>query len=212
MIEVKSLTTQFGTARINNNGYWQITSGKEGNHLKYLHRLIYETFHKCTLFKDATVHHKDGDKLNNRINNLELMSKSEHKKLHNQTAIVSDETRRKRSEAMKGRHLSEEHKQKIRNANKGKIFSEEHRKKISEANKGKKIGLEHKLYLSERKNTTGYYNVVKKRDKKSKQGFYWAYQYYEDGKRKVLSSNDLDKLRYRVISRGLKWVKFDKGD
>lgn len=80
-IHVESITTKFGTARLY-NGYWRITSSKEGNHLKSLHRLIYEYYHKCTLLSNAVIHHKDGCRSNNRLSNLELMSSLEHKKHH----------------------------------------------------------------------------------------------------------------------------------
>jgi len=42
------------------------------------HRLIMEKFLKRYLRKNEIVHHKDGNTLNNNINNLELMSAKEH--------------------------------------------------------------------------------------------------------------------------------------
>jgi hypothetical protein len=51
-------------------------------------------------------------------------------------AIVSEETRRKQSEAMKGKKQSEETRRKKSEAKKGKKHSEETRRKQSEANKG----------------------------------------------------------------------------
>lgn len=42
----------------------------------YLHRLITN----CP--KGMVVHHKDGDKTNNELNNLQIMTNSEHAKLH----------------------------------------------------------------------------------------------------------------------------------
>lgn len=82
---------------------------------------------------------------------------------------MSDEARRKMSEAKKGKRLSEEHKRKISEANKGRPgtmkgkpspnkgkkfgpLSEEARRKISEAHKGKKMpsrSEDHKRKLSE---------------------------------------------------------------
>ena len=50
---------------------------------------------------------------------------------------LSDDVRRKLSEAKKGRHKSEETKRKISEAKKGRHLSEEHKRKLSEANKGK---------------------------------------------------------------------------
>ena len=45
--------------------------------------------------------------------------------------------------------LSEEHKRKISEANKSMVFTEEHRRKISEAGKGRKLSEDHKRKLSE---------------------------------------------------------------
>ena len=81
MIEVKSITTKHGTSLIN-EGYWVISRGNKKNHKKKLHRLLYEDYHKCTLFPNAIIHHKDGNKLNNRMDNLELMDRRTHVKLH----------------------------------------------------------------------------------------------------------------------------------
>lgn len=49
---------------------------------KYEHREIMEKFLGRKLNKDEVVHHKDGNKLNNSIDNLELMSKREHDYFH----------------------------------------------------------------------------------------------------------------------------------
>lgn len=74
-------------------------------------------------------------------------SKGKHWKL-------SEEVKKKHSEAMKGKHLSEEHKRKISEAKKGKKhspLSEETKRKISEANKGKHHTEETKKKWSEAK-------------------------------------------------------------
>lgn len=46
------------------------------------HRLIYEESHRCCLLPWAAVHHKNGIKTDNRIENLEAMMKTEHLILH----------------------------------------------------------------------------------------------------------------------------------
>ena len=68
----------------------------------------------------------------------------------------SPETRRKMSEAQKGKTLSEEHRRKISRSNKGspgpwkgKKRSEATRRKMSEAQKGKSLSKEHRRKLSE---------------------------------------------------------------
>ena len=59
---------------------------------------------------------------------------------------VSEETRRKISDANKGRIVSEETRQKISQSEKGKFVSEETKQKLSEALRGKYVGENHPLY------------------------------------------------------------------
>ncbi len=63
--------------------------------------------------------------------------------------VPSEETRRKISEANKGKTLSDEHRRKLSEINKGKILSTEHRRKMSEARKGKILSTEHRRKISE---------------------------------------------------------------
>jgi hypothetical protein len=56
-------------------------------------------------------------------------------------AIRSEETKRKISEANKGKTNSEEHIRKVSEANKGKTRSEETKRKISESRKGQGLGI-----------------------------------------------------------------------
>ena len=111
----------------------------------------------------------------------------------------TQETREKISKAKSGRKLSQKTKDKLSKANYGEnnpFFGHKHtpeaRKKISKA-----------------RNTSGYYRVYKQNDKGCKQGFTWAYECYEDGKRKKISSVDIKKLEEKVRAKGLKWLKFD---
>jgi hypothetical protein len=64
---------------IDSNGYKVITVDRK----KYLeHRYIMEQHLGRKLAKNEEVHHLDGDKLNNDINNLIVLSKADHTKLH----------------------------------------------------------------------------------------------------------------------------------
>lgn len=59
------------------------------------HRYIMEKYLGRKLNRNEVVHHKDGNKLNNDINNLELMSLSEHSKRHQIGRRHSEETKEK---------------------------------------------------------------------------------------------------------------------
>mgnify|MGYP001221489433 CR=1 FL=1 len=48
-----------------------------------LHRLVMEKELGRYLKPNEVVHHKDGDKLNNDINNLQIMTKAGHRAIHN---------------------------------------------------------------------------------------------------------------------------------
>ncbi len=62
------------------NGYYKFRlNGKT----VYLHRYLYEAYHRCSILPGIHVHHKDENKLNNDLFNLELITQSEHSRLHN---------------------------------------------------------------------------------------------------------------------------------
>lgn len=173
------LHTKFGTAKIN-DGYYRIYSSKEGNLNKNLHRLIYESFYGVELPKEVVVHHKDGNKLNNCILNLEAMTKSEHTALHM-----------------------------IGNTNSlGRKHREESKRKVSLAKTGVPRSDKLKKQLSLKKNTTGYFRVSK-RKRNNEQGFSWRYRVHDLGKEIVIESMDLEKLKSKVIARGYEWKKLE---
>jgi hypothetical protein len=96
------------------NNYWKET--RPGG--KYLHRYIYESANG-DIKKGCVVHHKDMNPLNNDISNLEMMTRSEHKKFH--AKYITDETRERLSKALLGHKVSEETRTKIGNANRGQV-------------------------------------------------------------------------------------------
>ena len=77
------------------------------------------------------IHHIDHNPSNNSIYNLEIVERHVHRSEHKQN--ISDETKKKISEANKGKHHTEDTKRKISEHKKGTIFTEEHRRKISNA-------------------------------------------------------------------------------
>lgn len=97
------MMTEFGNAYIGANGYYTIsTYGK--NYNKLLHRLVYEKYHKLSLLSSAIIHHKDGNKLNNDIDNLEMISKSEHNKIHHKNKVNSPKTLDRMSKCKMGKN------------------------------------------------------------------------------------------------------------
>ena len=71
---------------------------------------------------------------------LIFLTPLEHNRLHRKGHALSDETRRKLSESLKGKtraQFSDETRNKMSEAKKGRTFSEETRKKMSEVRKGK---------------------------------------------------------------------------
>jgi hypothetical protein len=46
------------------------------------HRLVYEDYHKCCLLNWSEIHHINGIRTDNRIENIQPMSKKQHSKLH----------------------------------------------------------------------------------------------------------------------------------
>jgi len=65
---------------IGKRGYWLIYLPKVEWYLE--HHYIWERYHKRKVPKGFNIHHKDFNPLNNNIDNLELMTASEHLKLH----------------------------------------------------------------------------------------------------------------------------------
>lgn len=109
----KIINTKYGRAKIKSDGYYYITSGKEGNNGKLLHRLIWEDWYQKPVPGGYDIHHINGNKLDNRIQNLQCVESSAHQRFHNKGKTLSEETKRKLSESHKGKKLSEEHKRKI---------------------------------------------------------------------------------------------------
>ena len=119
--------------------------------------LVYTMFSEDTIdTKIFVVHHIDKNIYNNRFDNLQKMTKSDHQSLHNSGdknpmfgKKLSQETRRKMTEGHTGKHSSDETRRKMSESSKGKTRSEEHYKRLSESHKGKKHSEEHCKRLSE---------------------------------------------------------------
>lgn len=172
------LHTKWGNAKII-NGYYTITSRKYGCRNKRLHRLIYENVLGVKIPKDVVIHHKDGNKLNNCILNLEAMSKSKHDSIH----MLHDN-----------------------NPNYGKPLPKDTKEKIAKSQMGKKHSINSKIQNSKSRNTTGFFRVSKNKNLNYSQGFVYVYQYYDSNKkRKRISATTIDTLKRKVLDKGLEW-------
>lgn len=72
-----SITWNGGTYSLRVTGYYAHTMDRS----RYLHRDVWE-HHHGPIPPGLEVHHIDHDKANNAVENLELLSKSEHARLH----------------------------------------------------------------------------------------------------------------------------------
>lgn len=117
-----------------NSGYLEVSLKSCGVHR--VHRLICSAFHDNPENK-SEVNHIDGNKQNNAADNLEWVTHQENMLHAFRTGLQTfdKETRKKISEAKKGKQLSEEHRMNIGESHRGKHHSDETRKKMSEARK-----------------------------------------------------------------------------
>lgn len=214
------ITTKYGNARVDDVGYYSIINIKEGFKDRRLHRLIYEDSHKVTILPGNHIHHKDGNKLNNEINNLELLTHSEHSKIHRADKIGenaphygkkhSEEAKIKMSKSQTGRKHTAETRDKISKSHKGKIISEETRKKIGEKLRSRECSFEERLRKSKVSNTSGIMNVCIKKDSRTRSGLVCSYQQKIKGKKNVhISATTLDVLKERVIAKGFDWIELE---
>lgn len=197
-----TIATEFGGAKLTSEGYYKISTRKEGNNGIWLHRLLYCKYHNCSLedIKGLIVHHKDGNPLNNCVENLQLMKKDEHTSLHNKGE----------NNPFFGKKHSEETKRKMSELKKGEKHPFFGKKGENHPSYGKNLSEKTKRRMSFSRNTTGYRNVYKRKDSHCKQGFIWVYQYYEDNKYKKISRVNIDDLKEAVLKKGLVWEEYSK--
>jgi hypothetical protein len=91
------------------DGYWRFKIGRKQF---LLHRYIMEQHLGRPLLRSEAVHHINGDRSDNRIDNLRILSLGEHTILHSTGSKRTPESCAKMSAAAKGRIRSEEAKRK----------------------------------------------------------------------------------------------------
>ncbi len=67
------------------DGYYYISLPHFRHKPRALHRHLFEQYHKCCLLSWSVIHHKDGNKKNNAIWNLQLTDRWNHMKLHSKS-------------------------------------------------------------------------------------------------------------------------------
>lgn len=125
---------------------------------KGIHELVAMAFPEICgeWFEGCQVHHVDHNTKNNRADNLIVLTKEEHIKIHQESEITrnkkrnfgerngfygkchTDETKEKMRQKKLGTKRSDATKEKIRNSMLGKTHSDETKLKISESKKKKK--------------------------------------------------------------------------
>jgi len=117
------ILAQPGTGTINSEGYRIISTGKRKQRIRE-HRLIMEKHIGRKLEAHEIIHHLNGDRLDNRTENLEITTLCEHNKKH--------------PHPMLGRHHSPESKSKMSASRVGKKHSAETKAKMSASKTGRK--------------------------------------------------------------------------
>lgn len=222
---VENPRTKYGTIYFDEKRGYRISSRKEGNKGKMLHRLIWED-HYGKIPQDCYIVFKDGDKTNLQLSNLELKKKQDsidtefgkgylntggyiyvgRKPLHH---LVWEKHYNKK--VPKGYQIHHKDKNKTNNDinNLELISASEHtRLHMSKENNphyGKELKMDHKIALSKTRNSTGFFRVSKNYSDKYEQGFTYRYTYLENGKQKQIKSVNIDKLKEKVLSKNLEW-------
>lgn len=137
------------------NPYYKVSVGRR--HIAF-HQLVAMAFPDICgeYFEGCEVHHINGDKHDNRPENLKVVSVQEHRSLHPKSDEEKDLMKKRNAGSNNpfyGKHHTMEQREKWRISrkgrdswNKGKKMSEEYRKKNSEAHKGLQAGEKNGMY------------------------------------------------------------------
>ena len=127
-----TIKTEYGNATINPYGYLQLTSSQKGES-RLIHRRVWENFYKKKIPQNCVIHHLNGDKLDNRIQNLQCCTRTNHLKFHSKqlTFNHSDEFKRIRSKKYSGEGNPMFNRKRSRDEMKGLIWASIKSSKLS---------------------------------------------------------------------------------
>lgn len=129
------------------HGYLYCELWKNGNHQRRaIHRMVATAFLPIA-DGQTEVNHKDGNKANNCVVNLEWCTHSENQTHAYRTLLKTPYNRAGENNPMYGKHQTEKAKALISAVHKGRKHTEETRVKMSAAHKGKKFTQTHKANL-----------------------------------------------------------------
>ena len=199
----KKLVTKYGNASFDEKKGYRITSRKEGNFNKMLHRLIWED-HYGKIPQNCCIIFKDGDKTNFQLSNLELKKKQDSIDTEFGKAYLNKYGYMYINKTPLHHLVWENHYNK--KVPKGyHIHHKDENKTNNDINNLQLISAsEHAKLHAKTRNNTGF-RVSKQSCDRTKQGFTYRYIYRKNGKQKRIESVNIDKLKEKVLSKNLEW-------
>ena len=200
---IKNPRTKYGTIYFDEKRGYVISSRKEGNRGKMLHRLIWED-HYGKIPQNCCIIFKDGDKTNFQLSNLELKKKQDSIDTEFGKAYLNKYgymyiNKTPLHHLVWGNHYNKK-------VPKGyHIHHKDENKTNNDINNLQLISAsEHAKLHAKTRNNTGF-RVSKQSCDRTKQGFTYRYIYRKNGKQKQIESVNIDKLKEKVLFKNLEW-------